>query len=168
MGSRVQEDFRNAVTLKRNFPRQVVGYSAKNFDKNIFHHARFRDRVSAVPEPGRFRNRFISALHFLLPLDMLGAGLFPVTASDVMVSLPNHACALPQILFQKPPSTPTPHFGNKAAGMIHTPEAISFDISPSFIYTSLTNHLTNKQKNRCPRWIQRRYMLFDNGLAEGR
>ena len=41
-------------------------------------------------------------------------------------------------------SPPIPHFGNKAAGIVHTPEAISFDISPSFSYTPPTNHLTNK------------------------
>jgi len=44
-----------------------------------------------------------TALRFLLPRDKLGAGLFPVAVSHVMVSLSNHARALPLELFTKPP-----------------------------------------------------------------
>jgi hypothetical protein len=42
-----------------------------------------------------------AALSFLLPLDKLGAGLFPVTVSHVMVSLSNHARALPLEIFKE-------------------------------------------------------------------
>jgi hypothetical protein len=42
-----------------------------------------------------------AALRFIPPLDKLGAGLFPVTVSHVMVSLLNHACALPLELFKE-------------------------------------------------------------------
>jgi hypothetical protein len=44
-----------------------------------------------------------TALRFLLPRDKLGAGLFPVAVSHVMVSLSNHARALPLELFTKQP-----------------------------------------------------------------
>ena len=44
-----------------------------------------------------------TALRFLLPRDKLGAGLFPVAVSHIMVSLSNHARALPLELFTKPP-----------------------------------------------------------------
>ena len=44
-----------------------------------------------------------AALRFIPPLDKLGAGVFPaVTVSHVMVSLSNHARALPLELFPKP------------------------------------------------------------------
>jgi hypothetical protein len=39
--------------------------------------------------------------NFLLPLDKVGAGLFPVTVSHVMVSLSNHARVLHLELFTK-------------------------------------------------------------------